>query len=126
MKKNYDQLARDIVNLIGGAENVVSLTHCITRLRFVLKDESIAETDNIEKLSGVVSVIKAGGQYQVVIGNEVDDVFQEVGKIKGIQIDSGQNDLSESGKMNLVNRLIDTISGIFMPCMPIMVGAGIL
>nr|WP_314463166.1 beta-glucoside-specific PTS transporter subunit IIABC [uncultured Clostridium sp.] len=126
MKKNYDQLARDIVNLIGGAENVVSLTHCITRLRFVLKDESIAETDNIEKLSGVVSVMKAGGQYQVVIGNEVDDVFQAVGKIKGIQIDSGQSDLSESGKMNLVNRLIDTISGIFMPCMPIMVAAGIL
>lgn len=126
MKKNHDQLARDIVNLIGGAENVVSLTHCITRLRFVLKDESIAETGNIEKLSGVVSVVKAGGQYQVVIGNEVDDVFQAVGKIKGIQIDSVQSDLSESGKMNLVNRLIDTISGIFMPCMPIMVAAGIL
>lgn len=126
MKKNYDQLARDIVNLIGGAENVISLTHCITRLRFVLKDENIAKTDDIEKLSGVVSVIKAGGQYQVVIGNEVDDVFQAVGKIKGIQIDSKHSDLSESGKMNLVNRLIDTISGIFMPCMPIMVAAGIL
>lgn len=126
MKKDYDQLAKSIVDLIGGSENVVSLTHCITRLRFVLKDERIAETEKIQNLSGVVSVIKAGGQYQVVIGNEVEDVYFAVGKISGIKIDTPEANTEKNEKKNLANMLIDTISGIFMPCMPIMVAAGIL
>lgn len=126
MKKDYDQLAKNIVDFIGGAENVISLTHCITRLRFVLKDESIAKTEKIQNLTGVISVIKAGGQYQVVIGNEVDDVFQAVGKIPGIKLDLPEVHTTTNKKKNVVNTLIDTISGIFMPCMPIMVAAGIL
>lgn len=126
MIKNYDALAKDIIKLIGGTENVMSLTHCITRLRFVLKDESIAKTEKIQKLNGVVSVIRAGGQYQVVIGNEVEDVYQAVEKFVGIKIDTTVDDSKQKEKKNLVNMLMDTISGIFMPCMPIMVAAGIL
>ena len=74
----YTELAQDIINHIGGRENVSSVKHCVTRLRFTLKDESKADTDYLMERDGVVTVIKAGGQYQVVIGNHVPDVYAEV------------------------------------------------
>ena len=70
----YGKLAEDIVSNVGGQENVISLTHCITRLRFKLKDESKAKDDVIKNMDGVVTVMKSGGQYQVVIGNHVPEV----------------------------------------------------
>ena len=70
----YETLAQEIVKNIGGSDNVISLTHCITRLRFKLKDESIAKDEVLKNLDGVVTVMKSGGQYQVVIGNAVADV----------------------------------------------------
>ncbi len=63
MAKDYTQLAKDIVRLVGGEENVNGLTHCITRLRFKLKDESLAQTDEISQLEGVIQVMQADGQY---------------------------------------------------------------
>jgi Phosphotransferase system IIC components, glucose/maltose/N-acetylglucosamine-specific len=128
MKKDYNELAKNIVELVGGTENVVSLTHCITRLRFVLKDESIAKKNEINDLSGVVSVIQAGGQYQVVIGNEVDDVYDAIGKISGIKLEGAISEVEnkDEGKKNPLNLLVDTISGIFMPAMSVMVAAGLL
>lgn len=128
MAKDYGKLAKDIVKLIGGSENVKSLTHCITRLRFVLKDESKAKTADIENLTGVVSVIKAGGQYQVVIGSDVHDVYEEVGKIKGIDLDKEDNSSNESNgkKKGFLSALVDVISGVFMPCMKAMVAAGLI
>lgn len=80
MKKDYTKLADDIVSYVGGQENVISLYHCITRLRFKLKDTSIAKVnkDKIEKLTGVLSVVEANGQFQVVIGSDVSDVFQTI------------------------------------------------
>ena len=74
----YTNLAKDIVTNVGGKENIISLKHCITRLRFKLKDESIANDDILNNMDGVVTVMKAGGQYQVVIGNHVTQVFDEV------------------------------------------------
>ncbi|AUI72539.1 glucose PTS transporter subunit IIA [Companilactobacillus alimentarius] len=74
----YDQLAADIVENVGGTENINSLIHCITRLRFYLKDDSKANDNAIENLDGVISVAKAGGQYQVVIGQAVTDVYDAV------------------------------------------------
>ena len=68
---NYNQLAQDIVRLVGGENNVISLAHCVTRLRFKLKNASLAKTDEIKKLDGVIKVMEAGGQYQVVIGTDV-------------------------------------------------------
>lgn len=128
MAKDYGKLAKNIVKLIGGSENVKSLTHCITRLRFVLKDESKAKTADIENLTGVVSVIKAGGQYQVVIGSDVHDVYEEVGKIKGIDLDKEDNSSNESNgkKKGFLSALVDVISGVFMPCMKAMVAAGLI
>ena len=80
----YAQLAKDIVKNVGGKENILSLTHCVPRLRFQLADESKANDDVLNNMSGVVTVIKASGQYQVVIGNHVPDVYADVCEVTGI------------------------------------------
>lgn len=78
---DYSKTAAGVLAGVGGEENVTSLVHCATRLRFVLKDESKANTAAVKAVPGVVTVAQAGGQYQVVIGNDVPDVFAEIGKI---------------------------------------------
>ncbi|MEG2837666.1 MAG: PTS transporter subunit EIIB, partial [Erysipelotrichaceae bacterium] len=78
--KDYSKLASDIIENVGGKDNIISVLHCVTRLRFKLKDDSLANTDALKKMNGVVTVMMAGGQYQVVIGNHVDDVFKVVCK----------------------------------------------
>ena len=78
MAKDYTDLAQDIVAHVGGKENIIKLVHCVTRLRFSLKDESKADTEYLKNRDGIVTVVKAGGQYQVVIGNHVPDVYAAV------------------------------------------------
>ncbi len=85
----YTQLAADIVKNVGGKGNVVSLAHCITRLRFKLKDEKKANTDVLKAMDGVVTVVQFGGQYQIVIGTEVDEVYDEILASQGIQAADG-------------------------------------
>lgn len=75
MAGKYDALARVVIQNVGGKENIESLTHCITRLRFTLKDETKANTEILKQTEGVVTVISGGGQYMVVIGNHVGDVL---------------------------------------------------
>ena len=89
--EKYQALAQSIVNYVGGEENVLSLTHCITRLRFKLKDESAAATKEIEALDGVMTVVQSGGQYQVVIGNEVENVYAAILAISNIQGSQTEN-----------------------------------
>ena len=84
MCRNYDELAFDIVTHVGGEQNVKSLKHCVTRLRFALKDESKAETDYLKNRDGVVTVVSSGGQYQVVIGNQVADVYDAILRVTNI------------------------------------------
>lgn len=74
-KKDYTGLTSNILELVGGKDNINSVFHCVTRLRFKLKDEKIAKTEEIKNLEGVVTVMQSGGQYQVVIGNHVPDVY---------------------------------------------------
>ena len=78
MASKYDGLARIIIQNVGGKENINSITHCITRLRFKLKDEGKANTDILKQTDGVLSVVQANGQYQVVIGNTVQEVYDAV------------------------------------------------
>ena len=78
MASKYDGLARIIIQNVGGKQNINSITHCITRLRFKLKDESKANTDILNQTDGVIKVIQANGQYQVVIGNTVGEVYDAV------------------------------------------------
>jgi PTS system beta-glucosides-specific IIC component len=95
---SYEKLSRDILDLIGGTENVNSVVHCVTRLRFKLKDESVAKTEELKKLDGVVTVMKSVGQYQVVIGNHVPDVYATVLKVGNISGVSENNDSSSDKK----------------------------
>lgn len=121
----YEPLAKEIIKNIGGKENISSLTHCVTRLRFYLKDESKASDEVIKKMDGVVTVLKSAGQYQVVIGNHVGLVFEDICKLAGISMES-RNDESEKKDTNLLNRAIDVISGIFQPLLGVMTAVGII
>lgn len=127
MAKDYTDLAADIVAHVGGKENISSLKHCVTRLRFGLKDESKADTDYLKARDGVVTVVQAGGQYQVVIGNHVPDVYAAVQKVAGIAGD-GSLDIDEGDgpKGNLFDRFVDLISGVFQPSLGVLAAAGII
>ncbi|WP_058306389.1 beta-glucoside-specific PTS transporter subunit IIABC [Gracilibacillus massiliensis] len=120
----YQQLAKDIIQHVGGKENVNSVVHCITRLRFKLKDESKANTEALNNMDDVVTVRKSGGQYQVVIGNHVADVYKAVAAEGGFEA-KGEVDPNED-KGNLLNRFIDMISGIFTPILSVLVASGVL
>ena len=121
----YGELAKEIVKNVGGKENVSSLTHCITRLRFKLKDEGKAKDDVIKNMDGVVTVMKSGGQYQVVIGNHVPEVYADVMPLLWID-EGGNNQDEEAPKGSLFNRAIDAISGIFQPILGIMAACGMV
>ena len=119
----YEQLAKDIIKNVGGKENVLSLTHCVTRLRFQLKDEGKANTDVLKNMDGVVTVMQTAGQYQFVIGNHVPDVFKDVCEVAGI---SGGEGSGEKVKRKFSEAALDIISGIFMPSIGILCASGIL
>ncbi|MDT2816789.1 beta-glucoside-specific PTS transporter subunit IIABC [Vagococcus lutrae] len=118
----YEELAKNIVKEVGGKENINSLTNCITRLRFKLKDESKANTDVLKNMDGVVTVMQAGGQYQVVIGNHVPDVKKDVDAVLGVL-----EAPTEAGpKGNLFDQFVDMISSIFQPILAPLSAAGML
>ncbi|KJD43683.1 beta-glucoside-specific PTS transporter subunit IIABC [Paenibacillus terrae] len=120
----YETLAKDIIKNVGGKENVNSLTHCVTRLRFKLKDESKANTEVLKNMDGVVTVVKSGGQYQVVIGNHVPEVYAEVIALGGFQ-EASSEEVSDE-KVSLFNRFIDTISGVFTPTLGVLSATGMI
>ena len=123
----YTELAEDILKHVGGKENVNSLKHCVTRLRFDLKDESKADDDYLKNRDGVVTVVKAGGQYQVVIGNHVPDVYAEVLQVGGLPA-GGSLDIDEGDapKGNLFDRFVSLVSSIFQPFLGPLTAAGII
>ncbi|WP_314063841.1 beta-glucoside-specific PTS transporter subunit IIABC [uncultured Vagococcus sp.] len=123
MSKNRE-LAKDVLNLVGGKENVNSVVHCATRLRFKLKDESIAKTAELKNHDGVIQVVQSGGQYQVVIGSHVNDVYTELNDLSGLG--ESNHDASDGKGGNIFNRLIDIISSIFTPFLGAMAGVGVL
>lgn len=121
----YEKLAKAIVSNVGGKENVISLTHCITRLRFKLKDESLAKDDVLKSMDGVVTVMKSGGQYQVVIGNHVPEVYADVMPLLGLE-EGDADSAADVPKGSLFNQAIDVISGIFQPILGIMAACGMV
>lgn len=120
----YDALSKEIVAKIGGKGNVVSLTHCITRLRFKLNDESLADDQALKQMEGIVTVMKSGGQYQVVIGNHVGDVYASVCPL--LDLDQEKEQKQEKKKEKLFDRFVDIISGIFQPILGIMAACGMV
>lgn len=119
----YTQLSKDIIKNVGGKENIVGLTHCVTRLRFNLKDETKANDDVLKNMDGVVTVLKSAGQYQVVIGNHVPDVYDEVCKVGHI---NGDAQTETKDNKSLKDKFFDMVTGIFMPSLAVMTGAGML
>ncbi|WP_064559748.1 glucose PTS transporter subunit IIA [Escherichia coli] len=119
------ELARKIVAGVGGADNIVSLMHCATRLRFKLKDESKAQAEVLKKTPGIIMVVESGGQFQVVIGNHVADVFLAVNSVAGLG-EKAQQAPENDEKGNLLNRFVYVISGIFTPLIGLMAATGIL
>ncbi len=122
----YEQLAKDIIANVGGKENVSSVVHCITRLRFKLKDESKANTEVLKNMDDVVTVMKSGGQYQVVIGNHVPDVYKAVTTVGGFQGQSQVKEEEEGPKGSLFSRFIDMISSIFTPVLGVLAATGMI
>ena len=119
----YENLAKEILENVGGKENINSLTHCVTRLRFRLKDESKANDEALKNNPGVVTVMKSAGQYQVVIGNHVPLVYADVCELAGISNGTQQ---VEEAPQGLFNKLIDIISGCFQPILGPLCAAGII
>ena len=120
----YENLAKEILENVGGKENINSLTHCVTRLRFRLKDESKANDEALKNNPGVVTVMKSAGQYQVVIGNHVPLVYADVCELAGIS--NGTQQVEEEAPQGLFNKLIDIISGCFQPILGPLCAAGII
>lgn len=122
MAKDFSKLAQEILRLVGGEQNIHSLVHCATRLRFILKDREKADKAHLEQTAGVISVVESGGQFQIVIGNNVPKVYAEIMNIANIQA----SDTDELPKPSLLNRGIDFLAGSFTPLIGVMAGAGIL
>lgn len=122
----YEQLAKHIIEYVGGEENILSLVHCATRLRFVLKDNQKAQTEALKKISGVIMVVESGGQFQVVIGNHVAEVFAAIMQLTQL----GNHETQSNGKIvnntSILNQLIDIISSIFTPIAGVMASIGVL
>ena len=123
----YEELSREIIADIGGKDNVVSVVHCTTRLRFKLKDMKKANDDKLKATDGVISVVKSGGQYQVVIGNNVADVYDTLVKVGGFANGgSVSDDDVDNSNMSLADKFIDLISGIFNPLLGAMCAGGMI
>lgn len=128
MSAKYATLADDIVDLVGGPGNVANVYHCVTRLRFSLNDQSLANGKEIENLEGVAQTMTSGGVFQVVIGPEVKDVFDEVEKDlrdAGIILENSATPEPQQ-KMNPAMKVVDFISSTFTPVIPAIAGAGMV
>lgn len=118
---NYAELGKQIVDYVGGEKNITGLVHCATRLRFNLKDNSVAKTEELKKVKGVMGVVQSGGQYQVIIGSDVSHVYRAIGEF--IQI---KGEKAEEKPGSALSRAVDTLSGIFTPILPALTASGML
>lgn len=119
----YEAMNQAIIKGVGGPGNVKSVVHCATRLRFVLNDESKADDDAVKNIPGILQLVKKSGQYQLVIGNNVEDVYNELADM--LDLDN-QATTADSGKdnRNLFDKVIGTITGSIAPAIPLLAGAG--
>ncbi|MBT2287604.1 PTS glucose transporter subunit IIA [Paenibacillus albidus] len=127
---SYQKLAKEILDGVGGKENVNAVWHCATRLRFKLNDVKSADTNKIEKLEGVITVVDSAGQYQVVVGNSVSQVYGALTSLPGMatHASTSNEDVQEkrTGKFNPISQLMDFVSAVFTPFLGALAGAGIL
>ncbi len=122
---DYSIVAKKVLEKVGGEKNIVSVTHCMTRLRFVLKDEGIVNDAEVKAIQGVAGVMKKAGQYMVIIGNDVAKCYQELLKLGNFDDSSGSG-AGPKEKQNLVMTILDVISGCMAPVIPAIIGAGMV
>lgn len=120
--RDYDKLAVDIIKAVGGKENIVKASRCATRLRLVLKETTNKAKENVSNLTGVITVVESGGQFQVVIGTHVGKVFDKVAS----ELNLDSNTIEDEPKASILNRIIATMSAVFAPFIYILAAAGIL
>ena len=123
--KDYQKLEHDIIRLAGGADNIASAQRCATRLRLVLKNTPGQAEEKINALPGVITVVQKQGQFQVVIGNHVGDVFEAVSAELETNKKTEQEERPKE-KENLLNRLLQMISGVFAPVCYVLAAGGLL
>lgn len=123
---DYGKVAKGILQYVGGKENVIFATHCVTRLRLTLKDRTKADTNKIKGIEGVLGVVDGDAQYQVIIGQEVNNVYNAFIKLTGEFKKSESTPQADEKKETWWSRLLDILAGIFTPIMPIIAGAGML
>lgn len=121
--RDYGKLALDIIRLVGGKSNIASAARCATRLRLVLKEVPEQAEDEIKSLPGVITVVQKQGQFQVVIGNHVGDVFEVIAKELKLDQNTGN---AEKSKETLLNRLLQVLSGVFAPLCYLLAAGGLL
>ncbi|MBQ9434310.1 MAG: PTS transporter subunit EIIB [Synergistaceae bacterium] len=128
MSNKYESAAVDILACLGGAENVNTLRHCQTRLRFVLKDQSKVNQKSLDSLPAVLKVIPTEGMYQIVIGTDVADCYEEIIKLLPANAAGAFVDAADDNKpkVSLITAVIDFVSGTFQPIIPALSGAGML
>lgn len=122
----YQKLANDILHHVGGRENINSLVHCATRLRFKLNDSGKADAEGLKKNPGVIMVVESGGQFQVVLGNHVHDVYLAVCQVGELNNDTPPQPPKSKGNTGILALFIDTVSGIFAPFIGVLAACGIL
>lgn len=124
---SMQETASRILQEVGGEENVDNLTHCVTRLRFTLKSTENVDEGRVKAIPGVLGVVNQGGQFQVIIGQEVASAYNEILKL-GTFSTSTPLDINEDDapKKGVVNRILDTVAGIFSPIMPVIAGVGMI
>lgn len=120
--KKYDGLARVIIQNVGGKANIEGLTHCVTRLRFKLKDENLAQSEVLKQTDGIMTIMQSGGQYQVVIGQQVEDVYDAIADILHLQQEQHETEASK----NLFERFISIVTGVFTPLLGMLCACGML
>lgn len=121
--RDYHKLALDIIDVVGGQKNIVNATRCATRLRLVLKETPEGEKEKVSALAGVITVVENNGQFQVVIGTHVGEVYDSVAK--ALNLDASTQEI-EQPKQSIVNRIIATMSAVFAPFVYILAAAGLL
>ena len=121
--RDYHKLALDIIDVVGGQKNIVNATRCATRLRLVLKETPEGAKEKVSALAGVITVVENNGQFQVVIGTHVGEVYDSVAE--ALHLDASAQEI-EQPKQNIVNRIIATMSAVFAPFVYILAAAGLL
>lgn len=117
-------LGKEILTLVGNEENIKSVAHCATRLRFTLHDESKANQKAIENLDGVISVVRNGGQFQVVIGTHVNSIYAQV--IENTNFNKTESNTKSNEKKSMISLFMETVSSLFTPLLPLLAGSGLL